>query len=469
MSSENSHSIYGSNSISDISGIDQSKSYTGNGKSEIVSSDSSLNLSDSESMTKPEIPIKDTKYHSMAKTESIKSIWSALDMTSKSCSDSSSSESYDCDEKNTKPFVFDGRVIRYNLKHHLDYNTPVVFGSSKASGHKEKHGYNPSHFVFDPKTGSAAFGYEVNGGWKNLANYSLITGLGNSCKLDAGFISGANNSIDLELLDNLNKSKKNNKNGYCLLPPACAIIGGNHNNITNTSSCHYSSAIIASSNVKLRNCEETVVLGVKFTSDEKPLEGLKETAVVRNINVLNNASVNGDLFVDGTIDANNIQQNSYVVIGATGGDNITISPQDGINVVYADATQGDVGVMLGNTGDVFESNRVITIKDATLEFSMGTSHNVFIGVPQGTRIETYLPMGNGTDNNGYVGLTAADGGIYKLNSSGGSVTFRYFNQNPIPGALPTWVIESQFIGNPRLLGMSFVSSDKEIRAKLLNH
>jgi hypothetical protein len=487
MSQEHSsNSLYGIDSdlgVSENSGSDVKKdSKTGL----IYSSGSDLLVTDYTSIDRPGRNTQDSNKDISARTESIITSWSA--------SDDSGVKGKSTNKKNIKclvpsnaaPFIFDGTAIRYNIDRGVDEDTPVIFGSRKLIGKDCKDGYKSSHMVFDPKTGTFAVGYDVANGWARLPYYSLISGVGNSGALDGSLISGSHNKIKFEP-----KSSDKAKDISCPIPPSCTIIGGSHNTITNTNSHKLTSAIIASEKINVRDCENTVVIGMVNKPGQKPLEGFKEATITRNLYgigsvhagplysggiippdsslvvngdgfVQNNLQVKGNIDAD-TITANKIMTNNIIqkslYVGK--GSNATIVPGDGVNIVYANPVDGRVDIHLG-TGDntSFEPNRTIIFKDVTLEVSPGSTNDVLIWSTEGTRIETYLADG---------GLTASNGGAYKLNSSGGAVTFRYVTLDNKLGTLPTWVIESQFVGNPRLLGRSFPPADSNIRAKFFAH
>ena len=63
-------------------------------------------------------------------------------------------------------------------------------------------------------------------------------------------------------------------------------------------------------------------------------------------------------------------------------------------------------------------------------------------------------------------LTVATNSAYLLNTSGGSVTFRYMVPTGI-GGHATWTIDSQFQGNPRILHGTFIAASDEKRVKIL--
>lgn len=445
----------------------------------IYSSGSNIGLSENLHVAETSKTNPENSEEISVKTDSIKSLWSTFDVSKPNEKESNEIDSNEIVPKDANPFIYDGKVIRYNTERGVDNKTPVLFGSHRLTGTDDECGYRASHFVFDPKSGSLAAGYDINNSWARLANFSLISGVGNSAELDGSFISGSHNKTKLELLP----EKQHKKDAYCAFPPSCAIIGGDHNSITNTSASHYSSVIIGSSHVKIGNCENVVILGMKNAPGQEAFENLSEATVSRNLYGIGHVhagpffpdgfippasalSVNGDAYIHGNINANNISQNSAYIAGtgATAGAELTILPNDGVNIVYANPVNGRIDIHLGNTGVTagtdFASNRSITFKDTTLEAAAGSANDIYIWAPAGTRIESYLPDG---------GLTAADGGAYKLNTSGGSVTFSYAVLNIELGTLPTWVIQSQFEGNARLLGVGFSKAGEKMRVKLLEH
>lgn len=138
-------------------------------------------------------------------------------------------------------------------------------------------------------------------------------------------------------------------------------------------------------------------------------------------------------------------------------DDITLIPDDTISIIYANPINNNIHIRLGRDHDHnFPPNYSLLIKDCTLEYGPGTDNNIFITVPVGTTIENYGPDG---------GLTATNGGTYKLNTSGGSVKLLHTKLNR---RLPGWVIESQFNGNPRLLALKFTTANESDRSKILN-
>lgn len=446
--------------------------------------------------------VEDTRRLSV-KTESVRSLWSATD----------ASHNYEDNHilpNDASPLIFDGRIISYNTNRGVDYDTPVLFGpsfSKRSNTGDEK----ASRFIFDPKTGTLVSGFDINNNKPNLPNFSLITGIGNLSELDASFISGVHNSINLNLLpDNQNPDDDQ----FLLIPPSCAIIGGTNNNITNNSVCQNTSAIIGSHNVNINNCDASVAIGIKGITGDFPISGLTETTIVRNLLAMGhvnagpynnetfpqdtvfvangNALIQNDLQVNGNINSKswntdnlviktanienlnvsglcNIDQRDIYIEGTGGitGINVTILPQDNVDIIYANPTNGTVNIYLGTgANNIFQRSRMITIKDVTLEFEQASAYNINIivrgpsDVVNQTKIEHY--------NNG--GLTAGANAGYAINTSGGSVSFRFIN-NIMPGFTPTWVIQNQFIGNPRIqgtAGIKFMSASENTRYKLFH-
>lgn len=481
-SDKSDNSIYGIDSIPDH--LDNNIINQHNEIDTLYSSGSSLHGIQSEAEASDSIEDLNNRTD---KTLSVKELWSKPDLINKDENEFGySNVNYqDTHQSIITPFIDDGNLIRYNIENGVDYNTTFVVGSKTLTPKDHNCGYQASHLAFFPEFGTLVAGRDISNGWEKISNFSLICGLGNQSELDASLISGAHNKIRLELLPK--SDDFSNKDEYCLVPPSCAIIGGTHNTITNSYATYHSSAIIASSNIYVENCEETVILGMKGSPEPKIFKGYKESTFAWNLyglgkihagplNHLSNdisLEVNGNTNILGNITANNIsatninQSNKYFV-GNNGptGSNFSISPGDGTNIVYVNPISGNVKIQLGTGNNIFESNRSLIFKDVTLEFGMGSSYNIYISVPKGTRIEHYGTLGTG----GMYGLVCNENGTYVLNSSGGSVTFQYIS-SITSEFLPTWVIQNQLTGNPRLLkstGITFISANDDTRSRLIN-
>ena len=158
-------------------------------------------------------------------------------------------------------------------------------------------------------------------------------------------------------------------------------------------------------------------------------------------------NITGHMIINGTIYAKHIaDEELYLTNYHTSLVTYNLLPGDGTRIVYADSTTGVISIMLGTINNYyFERNRQITFKDISLQLGIGSTHDVNIVVPNcGTRIEYY--------HNGV--LTVAPNAGYSINTNGGAVTLRYFI-SPIPNVtgtyLGTWIVESQFLGQPRIL------------------
>lgn len=403
----------------------------------------------------------------------------------------SSSESGSEDHCNSKyylpnqigAFIDAGETVRYNVENGVKLDTPLLVGSRKKSGKDGKHGYRASHLIFEPKNSTLAVGHDTDNQWKKLPNFSLISGVGNKATLDGSFISGAHNKIESDFCS---VTSHESESEHCLIPSSCAIVGGNNNTITNTSIHKRSSAIVASSNVSVRDCENTVVVGVKRNKKSECLEGFKNALIADNIYAFKSLHVgtpdcgsrepvleaHGDLIVHGRlITSHGHHGESSVYVEGSSSERIShiVTENDATSVIYCNPIAGPIHIFLGSESQPhFQSNRSIIIKDVTPEFALGASHNIYISVPETndhipTRIEHYTNYPGGTC------ITASTGGTYVLNSGGGAVTFRYATL-PIPGSYPTWVIENQLIGNPRLLtstGMTFYPATQSKRKQVL--
>ena len=241
-----------------------------------------------------------------------------------------------------------------------------------------------------------------------------------------------------------------NKGNFVFNPVNRTLTVGVRNKLHNCTD----SSVINCTDVNLKNCKYTVAMGIHATEEDEFPENMNETLLVRNLHVA------GKLLV------NNIQQNSVYVKGNNQHDVFhQITRGDGIDIIYVNSIEGIIWIQFGTSSDTsFEANRTIVIKDITLSTGETSTHNTNVIVPpahhgiQQTRIEYY---------NGKMLTVSSEGGVnagYILNTAGGSVTYRYVEPFMI-GQSPTWVIQQQFIGNPRI--HPFPSTSEEVRAKLI--
>lgn len=203
---------------------------------------------------------------------------------------------------------------------------------------------------------------------------------------------------------------------------------------------------------------------VLVANGDAHIENELEAQTVTTVNLSAENATVGDLVVSG---ATFIPKYGLYLSGENGSTGIehVILPEDNVDVVYANPINGVVNIYLGTGSDnIFPDNKVITIKDVTLEFGPASSYNINIHVRNNeeevpVRIEHYSN-----------GLRSRNNARYILDTSGGAVTFRFAHLS-IPGSAPTWVIENQFHGNSRLLGRSgveFRGADDYTKGKIIN-
>jgi len=382
--------------------------------------------------------IKDNKYNKMCET---------------------TQESQSVQNNKSNPFILKDNIIKYNMDCGVKLKTNVLFGSKTTEGCNNKNGYRSVHLIYNATIGSLAFGYNINNQWRTMGSYSLITGYGNMTTNNSSFISGMNNKIINTNFNSLQDTDINTLSN-------CSIMG-NNNSITDCNSC----SIIASSNSTIQNSNNTVILGMKQTDDDKTLLNLKETTITRTLyallklyvgpfldilssqalNVNGDAGIIGDLSVTGNVEAKTIKSeeiktdildakhitiyNIYVETKTTS-QNLNILPEDNTNIIYGNPINGDINIFFGDTDYYdFQENRSITIKDVSIATNYNNNtYNIYIRTQNPMIIETYY-------NNQ---LTALPNRGYIINSSGGSVTFTFFKERQC------WVITNQFIGNTRL-------------------
>lgn len=140
--------------------------------------------------------------------------------------------------------------------------------------------------------------------------------------------------------------------------------------------------------------------------------------------VANNASFD-------TLNVNHLVHHSVTI---TGPYRYQITPKD--HIIYVNTIGGAVHLILPAT---YITNKSIIIKDVSLIFGNGAVFNVYITSETGSKIEHYI-----ISDKCHL-LKCSNDGTYILNTSGGSVVYRYNRFNE-----PVWMLESQMIGNGRL-------------------
>lgn len=351
------------------------------------------------------------------------------------------------------PFIYNGTSINYNTSNGVNPRAPIIFGS-KTNDFAVK-GYHKTRLSFDPSNGTLVAGTDINNKWLNNAKNCAIFGVGNFSESANSLISGLNNNIKI----NSSSVKKYNKTN----PSGSAIIGGKNNKIVQDTE-HQSNFIASSERVNLKNCNNVSVIGVKNAS----YENVTDTLIVENLRVRN--EVHGKNAYFDNIYAKNIgsDNDNSVYLYSKHGNTGTVDICDGntchsneyivpnnINIIYVHAANGDVTIVLPS--DV-NPNKQFVIKDVSLEFGKVSSYDIHIKVSSKVKIEQYS----------HGSIIAKLGGKYTIKTSGGSVSLRYFHPS-IPGFTPTWVIENQFIGNPRTYpdqGFTMTHSGEIIRQNI---
>jgi hypothetical protein len=136
-----------------------------------------------------------------------------------------------------------------------------------------------------------------------------------------------------------------------------------------------------------------------------------------------------------------------------------VSAKDNIGILYVNPIKGPIIVILGNEDYCdFRPNHSITIKDVSLNYSEGSSYNVYVTVPKMKKSADQLHIQH---YNSDCMIKNSPNGVYIINTSGGSVTYRFYKSK---SGNDTFVIESQFVGNQRVLpGTGLVFNDASER------
>lgn len=138
-----------------------------------------------------------------------------------------------------------------------------------------------------------------------------------------------------------------------------------------------------------------------------------------------------------------------------------LSPKDNVGILYVNPIKGPIVIVLGHDNVQFKPNYVITIKDVSLNHNCGASYNVYITTNKNLYLEHY---------NQDCRLKVSTNGVYVLNTSNGSVSFRFYKS--LDGLHNCFNIENQFIGNPRVLpgsGLQFNMAHERQVQNLLRH
>jgi hypothetical protein len=126
-----------------------------------------------------------------------------------------------------------------------------------------------------------------------------------------------------------------------------------------------------------------------------------------------------------------------------------VDPKHAPGILYVNSINGPVVIILGSKDGCvnFRPNQTIVIKDISLNYNEGSSYNIYITVPKACHKEDQLYIQH---YNSDCKLKVSANGVYILNTSGGSVTFRYYNSCLLDGH-NAFNIENQFIGNQRVI------------------
>lgn len=164
-------------------------------------------------------------------------------------------------------------------------------------------------------------------------------------------------------------------------------------------------------------------------------------------------AIDGDIYVSGTVYSDDLYNNnnnnnkntqSMHIEGIVGASYRSICPKDS-NIIYVNPINGPVVIVFNNEHEQFKNNYHVTIKDISLNHKPGSSYNIYIMVSQKAHKTNFIEHYDGDCK-----LASSSNGIYIINSTGGAVTYRYYNNH--------FMIENQFIGNERIIsnmGLNF--------------
>ena len=138
-----------------------------------------------------------------------------------------------------------------------------------------------------------------------------------------------------------------------------------------------------------------------------------------------------------SISVNNLNHNSVTIHGPTG---YNVSNID--HIIYVDSTNGKIDLVLPAK---FSGNQELIIKDISLAYGSGAAYNTYISCLSPAKIEHYI-----VSDKCHL-LKCSSDGKYILNTSGGSVIYRYLQTDKVSA----WTIQSQMIGNGRSRCVSY--------------
>lgn len=163
---------------------------------------------------------------------------------------------------------------------------------------------------------------------------------------------------------------------------------------------------------------------------------------IKNVKPSVKLAIDGDIYVSGTVYSDDMNSNdkalkqSTYIEGIVGASYRAICPKD--TIIYVNPMKGPVVLVFNNKHEQFKNNYQVTIKDISLNHQPGSSYNIYITTYQkGSKQDFIEHYDSGCK------LASSSNGIYIINTTGGAVTYRYYNHH--------FMIENQFIGNERIL------------------
>ncbi len=178
-------------------------------------------------------------------------------------------------------------------------------------------------------------------------------------------------------------------------------------------------------------------------------------------------AVEGDIYVSGHVYSGGFDKvcgHHYVCSKANEATYHHVSPSDKVDTIFVNSIHGPVYVVLGNNNyNDFNPNQTITIKDCTLLYNNGSSHHIYVTVPTMSNRNNQVFIEHYDQS---CRLKISGPGTYILNTSNGSVTFKYCKTND----RSCWFLTHQTVGNHRILpntSLNFVKGNEKHVKKLL--